>query len=144
MNQALPTSNLILLSIRTLYLFSLGKAIRIIYNIFLLLSPQLADVGMWLCILFVFVTSYGVFRQALFFGNKQLSWNMIEEVFYKPYWHIHGELFAARNSGSFFFICCRIAKLIFPYLSFCILSLSLSLFWRMVRCNQNKRLTFFY
>lgn len=58
---------------------------------------------MWLCLLLVFVCSYGVFRQALFFGNKEPYWGVINDLFYKPYWHVYGELFVEQEGGSPFF-----------------------------------------
>ena len=58
---------------------------------------------MWLCLLLVFVCSYGVFRQALFFANKEPYWGVINDLFYKPYWHVYGELFVEQEGGSPFF-----------------------------------------
>ena len=55
---------------------------------------------MWLCLLLVFVCSYGVFRQALFFANKEPYWGVINDLFYKPYWHVYGELFVEQEGGS--------------------------------------------
>lgn len=52
---------------------------------------------MWLCLLLVFVCSYGVFRQALFFGNKEPYWGVINDLFYKSYWHVYGELFVEQE-----------------------------------------------
>ena len=52
---------------------------------------------MWLCLLLVFVCSYGVFRQALFFANKEPYWGVINDLFYKPYWHVYGELFVEQE-----------------------------------------------
>ena len=54
---------------------------------------------MWLCLLLVFVCSYGVFRQALFFANKEPYWGVINDLFYKPYWHVYGELFVEQMGG---------------------------------------------
>lgn len=59
----------------------------------IMIKRMLADVMMWLCLLLVFVCSYGVFRQALFFANKDPYWGVINDLFYKPYWHVYGELF---------------------------------------------------
>ncbi|KAJ7392349.1 hypothetical protein OS493_012008 [Desmophyllum pertusum] len=59
----------------------------------IMIKRMLADVMMWLCLLLVFVCSYGVFRQALFFANKEPYWGVINDLFYKPYWHVYGELF---------------------------------------------------
>lgn len=53
---------------------------------------------MWLCLLLVFVCSYGVFRQALFFANKEPYWGVINDLFYKPYWHVYGELFVEQEA----------------------------------------------
>ena len=55
---------------------------------------------MWMCILLVCVYSYGVFRQALFFANKEPNWGVINDLFYKPYWHVYGELFVEQQGGS--------------------------------------------
>ena len=55
---------------------------------------------MWMCLLLVCVCSYGVFRQALFFANKEPYWGVINDVFYKPYWHVYGELFVEQQGGS--------------------------------------------
>ena len=72
---------------------------------FLCCLPQLTvHVKMWFLLLLVFVTSYGVFRQALFFGNKQPSWNVIQEVLYKPYWYVYGEFFIKEGGESFFLL----------------------------------------
>ena len=72
----------------------------------LLCFLQLEDVVMWLCLLLVFVCSYGVFRQALFFANKEPYWGVINDLFYKPYWHVYGELFVEQEGGSPFFPAC--------------------------------------
>ena len=54
---------------------------------------------MWMCLLLICVCSYGVFRQALFFANKEPYWGVINDVFYKPYWHVYGELFIEQQGG---------------------------------------------
>ena len=69
-------------------------------SFFTMFVLQLADVFMWMCILLVCVYSYGVFRQALFFANKEPDWGVINDVFYKPYWHVYGELFVEQQGGS--------------------------------------------
>jgi len=53
---------------------------------------------MWMCILLVCVYSYGVFRQALFFANKEPDWGVINDLFYKPYWHVYGKLFVEQQA----------------------------------------------
>jgi len=63
----------------------------------IMIKRMLADVVMWLCLLLVFVCSYGVFRQALFFGNKEPYWGVINDLFYKSYWHVYGELFVEQE-----------------------------------------------
>ena len=68
--------------------------------VFLLcLSSQLAHVIVWMCLLLVYVYSYGVFRQALFFSNKEPYWGVINDILYKPYWHVYGELFVEHQGG---------------------------------------------
>ena len=52
-----------------------------------------------MCLLLVYVYSYGVFRQALFFGNKKPYWGVINDILYKPYWHVYGELFVEHQGG---------------------------------------------
>jgi len=64
----------------------------------IMIKRMLSDVMMWLCLLLVFVCSYGVFRQALFFANKEPYWGVINDVFYKPYWHVYGELFVEQEA----------------------------------------------
>lgn len=64
----------------------------------IMIKRMLADVMMWLCLLLVFVCSYGVFRQALFFANKEPYWGVINDLFYKPYWHVYGELFVDQEA----------------------------------------------
>lgn len=64
----------------------------------IMIKRMLADVMMWLCLLLVFVCSYGVFRQALFFANKEPYWGVINDLFYKPYWHVYGELFVEQEA----------------------------------------------
>lgn len=64
-----------------------------------MIKRMLKDVVMWLCLLIVFVISYGVFRQALFFGNSRSPYiNVIHEIFFKPYWHVYGELFMDQST----------------------------------------------
>ena len=67
---------------------------------------------MWMCLLLVCVCSYGVFKQALFFANKEPYWGVINDVFFKPYWHVYGELFVEHQGGSpvpqlCVFLCCH-------------------------------------
>ena len=52
-----------------------------------------------MCLLLVYVYSYGVFRQALFFSNKEPYWGVINDILYKPYWHVYGELFVEHQGG---------------------------------------------
>ncbi|XP_067038540.1 transient receptor potential cation channel subfamily M member 3-like isoform X2 [Acropora muricata] len=59
----------------------------------IMIKRMLAHVFVWMCLLLVYVYSYGVFRQALFFGSKEPYWGVINDVLYKPYWHVYGELF---------------------------------------------------
>lgn len=64
----------------------------------IMIKRMLADVFMWMCLLLICVCSYGVFRQALFFANKEPYWGVINDVFYKPYWHVYGELFIEQQA----------------------------------------------
>lgn len=65
---------------------------------------------MWLCLLLVFVCSYGVFRQALFFANKEPYWGVINGLFYKPYWHVYGELFVDQEGKQLRFFTLFVEK----------------------------------
>ena len=65
---------------------------------------------MWLCLLLVFVCSYGVFRQALFFANKEPYWGVINDLFYKPYWHVYGELFVDQEGKQLRFFTLFVEK----------------------------------
>ena len=52
-------------------------------------------------ILAVFVFGYGVAAQALRYPNAELSWNILRNVVYMPYWHIYGELFLDEMQGMY-------------------------------------------
>ena len=65
---------------------------------------------MWLCLLLVFVCSYGVFRQALFFANIEPYWGVINDLFYKPYWHVYGELFVDQEGKQLRFFMLFVEK----------------------------------
>jgi hypothetical protein len=53
----------------------------------------MVDVIVFMCILLVWVLSYGVAVQALLFPFQEASWDLLFKVIEVPYWQIHGEIF---------------------------------------------------
>lgn len=45
-------------------------------------------------LMLVILMSYGVFRQSVLFPHEEFSWNLVRDIFFKPYFMIYGELFA--------------------------------------------------
>lgn len=53
-------------------------------------SLQLTDLVFFLLILFVFVVSFGTAYHANLYPNTELSWNILKNVIYIPYWQTYG------------------------------------------------------
>lgn len=51
-------------------------------------------------ILIVFVVSFGVAYTANLYPNSELSWNVLKNVVYLPYWQMYGELFLEDVEGT--------------------------------------------
>ena len=54
----------------------------------------------FLCILVIFILSYGVASQALLYPNSEPSWSLLNDIIYKPYWQMYGELFLEELEGT--------------------------------------------
>jgi transient receptor potential cation channel subfamily M protein 2 len=54
----------------------------------------------FLLILIVFILAFGVASHSLRFPNAQLSWTILKDVVYMPYWQMYGELFLEDLSGA--------------------------------------------
>ena len=61
---------------------------------------QLTDLMFFVAILVVFVLAYGVASQALRYPNSPLSFTLLKDVVYKPYWQMYGELFLDELEGK--------------------------------------------
>ena len=61
---------------------------------------QLTDLLFFICILLVFIFSYGVVAQALRFPQANASWSLLVDVVYMPYWQMYGELFLEDLQGQ--------------------------------------------
>lgn len=48
----------------------------------------------YVALMLVVLMSYGVFRQSVLFPHEEFNWNLVRDVFFKPYFMIYGELFA--------------------------------------------------
>jgi hypothetical protein len=71
----------------------LGPKLTMIYK-------MMVDVIVFMCILLVWVLSYGVAVQALLFPFQEASWDLLFKVIEVPYWQIHGEIFLEHLSGE--------------------------------------------
>lgn len=61
----------------------------------------------FLLIMVVFFLAYGIAQQAILFPQLKLpSWSMVSQVFFRPYFQAHGELFmeAPDNSKNLFLL----------------------------------------
>lgn len=52
---------------------------------------QLTDLLFFISLLVVFLISYGIAAQSLLYPNATLSWNILRDVLYMPYFNIYGE-----------------------------------------------------
>ena len=61
---------------------------------------QMKDFGFFMALLVIFVTGYGVAIQSLRNPNHPVSWTILRDVFYVPYWQIYAELFLEDFGGT--------------------------------------------
>uniref|UniRef100_A0A1I8FK99 Ion_trans domain-containing protein n=1 Tax=Macrostomum lignano TaxID=282301 RepID=A0A1I8FK99_9PLAT len=57
-----------------------------------MVTRMINDTVFFFAILVVFLLAYGVAAQALLYPNSPLSWKLIKDVVYLPYWQMYGEL----------------------------------------------------
>jgi len=86
-----------------LLIFHLFRYIRIlrILSVSKFLGPFVTMIGRmlekmiyYIVLMMVVLMAYGVFRQSLLFPNEEFDWNLVRDIFFKPYFMIYGELFA--------------------------------------------------
>lgn len=53
---------------------------------------QCAELKTFLLVLIVFLLAYGVARHSLLYGQTELSWNILRDILFHPYWQLYGEL----------------------------------------------------
>lgn len=58
------------------------------------------DVMFFVCVLLVFMISYGTVVQALRYPNSPLSWSLLSSVIYHPFWFIHGQFDLDEMEGN--------------------------------------------
>ena len=61
---------------------------------------QIRDVIVFITILLVWIVSYGVAIQALIFPFQDASWDLLYNVFYIPFWQIHGQFYFDHMNGT--------------------------------------------
>ncbi|XP_033115311.1 transient receptor potential cation channel subfamily M member 3-like [Anneissia japonica] len=77
--------------IRLLDVLSVSKLMGPYVN---MIGRMLVDMVRFTIILGVFVTSYGVASHGIMKPDQRvMSFEVIKDVFYQPYWHVYGELF---------------------------------------------------
>ena len=59
----------------------------------LLLTSQVFEMVLFLCILLVFLLGYGVASNILLYPHHEFNWESIKNTVYMPYFQIYGELF---------------------------------------------------
>jgi len=73
---------------------------------------QLTELMKFLIVLVVFIVSFGIAFQAILHPNQPLSWSMLADVIWRPYWQMFGELFLDDVSTGMG-LCCIIGHLLF-------------------------------
>ena len=48
----------------------------------------------FIVILLLMLVAFGILRQSVTFPNRQLSWQLIWNVFHEPYFMLYGEVYA--------------------------------------------------
>ncbi|XP_062504046.1 transient receptor potential cation channel subfamily M member 1-like [Corticium candelabrum] len=71
----------------------LGPKLYMIYR-------MIRDVIVFITILLVWIVSYGVAIQALIFPFQDASWDLLYNVFYIPFWQIHGQFYFDHMNGE--------------------------------------------
>ena len=68
-----------------------------------MLLHQTFDMAYFLLIMVVFLMAYGVAQQGILFPYQEGSWELIANIFFRPYFQIYGELFIedVNYSGQF-------------------------------------------
>lgn len=54
---------------------------------------QMADLFQYMFIISVFIISFGIAFQALLDPNKPVSWSLLVDILWRPYWQMYGELY---------------------------------------------------
>ncbi|CAH1793997.1 unnamed protein product, partial [Owenia fusiformis] len=66
----------------------------------IMIRRMLTDLLFFIAILLVFILAYGVASQALRYPNAPVSWNLLKDIVYLPYWQMYGELELALVEGE--------------------------------------------
>lgn len=66
----------------------------------IMIRRMLTDLLFFVAILIVFILAYGVASHALRFPNAPVSWRLLKDVVYLPYWQMYGELFLENVEGN--------------------------------------------
>ena len=61
---------------------------------------QVTDVMFFVCILLVFMVSYGTVSQALCYPNSPLSWSLLRDVISYPFWFVLGQYNQEEMEGN--------------------------------------------
>ena len=61
---------------------------------------QVTDVMFFVCILLVFMVSYGTVSQALRYPNSPLSWSLLRDVISYPFWFVLGQFNQEEMEGN--------------------------------------------
>ena len=69
---------------------------------------QVQDLSTFFFILVLAIMAYGVASQSVRYPNAPISWNLLKDVFYLPYWQMYGELFLDNVEGNFDIDCSNV------------------------------------
>ena len=79
---------------------SLGVESPCLNETFAAFALQLMDVVFFLCLSSLFMLAYGISVHAIRFPNTGLTWELMGDVVYMPYWQMYGELSLDEISGQ--------------------------------------------
>ncbi|KAI0235113.1 Transient receptor potential cation channel subfamily M member 1 [Lamellibrachia satsuma] len=81
--------SILVLYMRFLQVFMVFKTIGLHVS---MVGLAIRDLLKFLLVLAVFIMSYGVASRALLFPKSELSWALLRDIVYLPYWQLYGEL----------------------------------------------------
>ncbi|KAL3837250.1 hypothetical protein ACJMK2_022618 [Sinanodonta woodiana] len=89
--------NIMICFLRLLQMFSLDKELG---PKLVMIINMICNLTSFLVIFLIFVVAYAIASHAILYPNTEISFNLLRDIFRRPYWNIYGELSLGEIEGT--------------------------------------------